>query len=1258
MASSWTDLLGRPAEDDDAWRKAHEDPTEHESSAVENDGNVNNTAFFDLEGNMQRLKMREGKRSSLTGQGRRSSITSTRSGMYGTPQRNRSLHMLRSPGWQSQLSPSSQIEGFVDDDEMFLDGGRSKLGKKSLRKLQNKFPKPSAQLLDPPQLLLPGVIKDPIHLECEVGMAASFQVPIRNESRRRVVLRPVVRDVSAQKHLKVTPARCVIEPGAANTVMLAFCPRTDVGTNWWRVDLVEDASEWLVPIKVMATTLRSLWVAPDRPIVNVGGASLGGTASSRVELENKTDRTLQVCAFLAPVSASSAEITGTDDEWGEPACSAEDSVRAFDLRLASSLSMSVSSLASRHSRGRGDASSGGLEKKERKVGWFHLEAGETRVIEVNFSPGARLRHNAVLKVRSRQCDLVNDKGLGGDGVHDNGDDNLVVDGASFINTIQIPVMGYGGRASIACAGEDAFVDVVEVRATQEGAHKMGSFRVENRGDRTAFVRPHAPGELKHRVIVEPEWCTLEPGESAMLRFKILSSSRETMRVTALHVDWGDEILRHLRTRAKSKRGAVVDLDLNETMTSVSRLDAYDDLDALNMALAALEPEDTPVARNAALDLAHFFDEYLFEQRLRCTIVDACLESSQEESTQMPETDHVELRPAEENTRRNNVTEGGLGDGLRLGRRAIKVEPFECRLVYERSKGMWCASLGVTNVSDETVPVHVNLPGSLELSCELTQLAPKECATVEVRSRKFYERARTLYIGCRASSLDACEVFVRHASQSAGLSLEPETVLKFPATAPGAKSCALVRIRNHGDVALPLEFCTSEQFDLRSKHRQIVLQSHAHFELKIYFRPFTSVGHGVTCAGHLRVARRQKDGLSDTGLVLLLQGHTLSDWMVGASDIDNDCDATEGDAADTGFSLFLSCTTAELHWRRSKRDDALATGPEAAFGQDLGGALAQQQAGGQQHLHMLPGNHIPHSHVHHHQHHHQQAQTVSGVAQTVGHRSIHIAATRSERNGEHRGLAFEETKLQGTISRGVLGVYGIVLTAGLCLGVMVLIMTISSSLTSRRDDVVYLGSNVNDLVHDLGANEYVCPGSAALVHASCKIEADADASCLEVMDEMVARVNAQGIAWTDPHNNGSYSVVAETQTSTGRHVLVLERRTGDDKYTDLMSFVFAPTSRKTCIIRGCSESQVPSVLDYSTNYCNMHNLYCSATSSPMCPSVRHDFTTHETKVVPSYGAGTNVDACAGHRSSATLLHEEYDDPVPEIAAPIETSASAF
>merc|ERR1712216_792389 len=77
-----------------------------------------------------------------------------------------------------------------------------------------------------------------------------------------------------------------------------------------------------------------------------------------------------------------------------------------------------------------------------------------------------------------------------------------------------------------------------------------------------------------------------------------------------------------------------------------------------------------------------------------------------------------------------------------------------------------------------------------------------------------------------------------------------------------------------------------------------------------------------------------------------------------------------------------------------------------------------------------------------------------------------------------------------------------------------------------------------------------------------------------------------MGWVDPHNKGTYTITSSSATSVS-----LERVTGNKKYTDKMILTLT-ASGSGCDMDACSESQVTSVLDFSTNYCNLHDLFCS------------------------------------------------------------------
>ena len=129
----------------------------------------------------------------------------------------------------------------------------------------------------------------------------------------------------------------------------------------------------------------------------------------------------------------------------------------------------------------------------------------------------------------------------------------------------------------------------------------------------------------------------------------------------------------------------------------------------------------------------------------------------------------------------------------------------------------------------------------------------------------------------------------------------------------------------------------------------------------------------------------------------------------------------------------------------------------------------------------------------------------------------------------------------------------------------------------------------------------CPGSPVRMHAKCKMGVTFSQPCEVVLTEINARVSGKN-GWTDPHNGGIYSITNQTST-----FLSGQRTTGDGKYTDKFDFSLTASSGG-CNVEACSESQVNSIKDFSTNYCNLHSLYCSASSG--CPTVGSDLTYSE------------------------------------------------
>lgn len=175
----------------------------------------------------------------------------------------------------------------------------------------------------------------------------------------------------------------------------------------------------------------------------------------------------------------------------------------------------------------------------------------------------------------------------------------------------------------------------------------------------------------------------------------------------------------------------------------------------------------------------------------------------------------------------------------------------------------------------------------------------------------------------------------------------------------------------------------------------------------------------------------------------------------------------------------------------------------------------------------------------------------------------------------------------------------------------------------------------------------CPGSSSLIHASCQVAVTADATCSEVMSEMEARVAGISTgAWHDPHNNGTYS-----EQDKGAGELSFQRLTGNKKYTDKLKFTFEDAPSGTCNIQGCSESQVFSVKDFSTNYCNLRMLYCGMHQG--CIPVKKDFAITETSVSPSLGASKNAADCL------KTVREQFLSPQPSpIAPPFQCPPAGF
>jgi hypothetical protein len=139
----------------------------------------------------------------------------------------------------------------------------------------------------------------------------------------------------------------------------------------------------------------------------------------------------------------------------------------------------------------------------------------------------------------------------------------------------------------------------------------------------------------------------------------------------------------------------------------------------------------------------------------------------------------------------------------------------------------------------------------------------------------------------------------------------------------------------------------------------------------------------------------------------------------------------------------------------------------------------------------------------------------------------------------------------------------------------------------------------------------CPGSPVPVHAQCSMVVRTPQwDCAAVWREILERIilNEAGL-WKDPRNNGSYRLMRE-----GLEEYILgNRTTGDGLYTDLYNFALEDDGQGGCVIEACSQSQVFSIIDGSTNYCNLRNLYCGSDAG--CVPLSHDIRYANTPSFP-------------------------------------------
>merc|ERR1711924_425641 len=175
------------------------------------------------------------------------------------------------------------------------------------------------------------------------------------------------------------------------------------------------------------------------------------------------------------------------------------------------------------------------------------------------------------------------------------------------------------------------------------------------------------------------------------------------------------------------------------------------------------------------------------------------------------------------------------------------------------------------------------------------------------------------------------------------------------------------------------------------------------------------------------------------------------------------------------------------------------------------------------------------------------------------------------------------------------------------------------------------------VTQLKESNGICPGSKAWVHAKTQLAVSFQNSCADVMKEVKLRVDSQASgAWVDPHNGGKLGVAKYTIESSTATSIHMHHLTGNGKYTDELIFTFSG-SGNTCSVTACSESQVTSVLDFSTNYCNLHDLYCSDNECNADNLKGHTKLTYTEKIVENSSKQHSTSDC--YKSKPNSLAQE-------------------
>ncbi|KAI8789733.1 hypothetical protein BgiMline_001534 [Biomphalaria glabrata] len=106
-----------------------------------------------------------------------------------------------------------------------------------------------------------------------------------------------------------------------------------------------------------------------------------------------------------------------------------------------------------------------------------------------------------------------------------------------------------------------------------------------------------------------------------------------------------------------------------------------------------------------------------------------------------------------------------------------------------------------------------------------------------------------------------------------------------------------------------------------------------------------------------------------------------------------------------------------------------------------------------------------------------------------------------------------------------------------------------------------------------------------LHASCNVDWNFELSCEATSQKIINQIDA----WKGD-NCGTGEKCRYTFISFENSVLKATHTTPVKNYVDDLTFLFKPKSADGCLVNGNSRSETwYAVLDYGTNYCNLHNL---------------------------------------------------------------------